>query len=111
MALPTLCFHASLEEKLDEEEEPKEIGTVLKVVPPYYHKYLNVLSKVKEEKPPPHHTCDYHIELEGSLPTVGLIYSLSNHESETPQAYIAGNVEKGCIRPSPSSTGEPLRVG
>ncbi|MBW0472598.1 hypothetical protein O181_012313 [Austropuccinia psidii MF-1] len=37
MDLPPLSFHASLEEQWDEEEEPEEIETVLKVVPPSYH--------------------------------------------------------------------------
>ncbi|MBW0593680.1 hypothetical protein O181_133395 [Austropuccinia psidii MF-1] len=65
MDLPPLSFHASLEEQWDEEEEPEEIETVLKVVPPVYHKYLDVFSKVKAEKLPPHRACDHHIELEG----------------------------------------------
>ncbi|MBW0564095.1 hypothetical protein O181_103810 [Austropuccinia psidii MF-1] len=88
---PPLSFHASLEEQWDEEEETEEIGTVLKVVTPSYHKYLNVFSKVKAEKRPPHHACDHHIELEGLLPAVGVIYSLSNQESETLQANISEN--------------------
>ncbi|MBW0499212.1 hypothetical protein O181_038927 [Austropuccinia psidii MF-1] len=45
MDLPPLSFHASLEEQWDEEEEPEEIKTVLKVVPPAYHQYLNVFSR------------------------------------------------------------------
>ncbi|MBW0518566.1 hypothetical protein O181_058281 [Austropuccinia psidii MF-1] len=83
MDLPPLSFHASLEEQWDEEEEPEEIETVLKVVPPVYHQYLDVFSKVKAEKLPPHRACDHHIELEGLLPPIGVIYSLSNQESET----------------------------
>ncbi|MBW0465004.1 hypothetical protein O181_004719 [Austropuccinia psidii MF-1] len=86
MNLPPLSFHASLEEQWDEEEEPEEIETVLKVVPPAYHQYLVIFSKVKAEKLPPHFTCDYHIELEGLLPPVGVIYSLSNHDSKTLKA-------------------------
>ncbi|MBW0523165.1 hypothetical protein O181_062880 [Austropuccinia psidii MF-1] len=86
MNLPPLSFYASLEEKWDEEEEPEEIGTVLKVVPSAYHQYLDVISKVKEEKLPPHCACDHHIKLEGLLPTVGVIYSLSKHESEKVRA-------------------------
>ncbi|MBW0485696.1 hypothetical protein O181_025411 [Austropuccinia psidii MF-1] len=83
MDLPPLSFHASLEEQLDEEEEPEEIETVLKVVPPACHQYLNVFSKVKAEKPPPHHACDHHIKLECLLPP-------------------------GFIRTSSSSTGAPF---
>ncbi|MBW0494977.1 hypothetical protein O181_034692 [Austropuccinia psidii MF-1] len=106
--LPPLSFHASLEEQWDEEEEPEEIETVLKVVPPAYHQYLYVFSKVNAEKLPSHHTCDHHIELEGLLPPVGVIYSSSNQESETLRAYISDNVEKGFIRPRSSSTGAPV---
>ncbi|MBW0541127.1 hypothetical protein O181_080842 [Austropuccinia psidii MF-1] len=74
--LPPLSFHASLEDQWDEEEEPEEIETVLKVVPPAHHQYLDVFSKVKKKKNPPHRACDHHIELEGLLPPVGVIYSL-----------------------------------
>ncbi|MBW0464490.1 hypothetical protein O181_004205 [Austropuccinia psidii MF-1] len=73
MDLPPLSFHASLEEKWDEEEEPEEIETVLKVVPPPYHHNLDVFSKVKAEKLPPHHACGHHIEVEGILPPAGVI--------------------------------------
>ncbi|MBW0490617.1 hypothetical protein O181_030332 [Austropuccinia psidii MF-1] len=98
MDLPPLSFHASLQEQWDEEEEPEELETVLKVVPPAYHQYLDVFSKVKAETLPPHCACDNHIKLEGLLPPVGVIYSLSKHESETLKAYISQNVEKGFIR-------------
>ncbi|MBW0516462.1 hypothetical protein O181_056177 [Austropuccinia psidii MF-1] len=108
MDLPPLSFHASLEEQWDEEEEPEEIETLLKVVPPGHHQYLDVYSKVKAEKLPPHRACDHHIELKGLLPPVGVIYSLSNQESKKLQAYISENVEKGFIRPSSSSTGAPV---
>ncbi|MBW0472866.1 hypothetical protein O181_012581 [Austropuccinia psidii MF-1] len=106
MDLPPLSFHASLKEKWDEEEALEEIETLLKVVPSAYHQYLDVFSKVKAEKLPPHHACDHHIELEGLLPPVSVIYSLSKNESETLWAKFLENLEKGFIRPSSSSTGE-----
>ncbi|MBW0535162.1 hypothetical protein O181_074877, partial [Austropuccinia psidii MF-1] len=81
MNLPPLSFHASLEEKWDSEEKPEEIKTVLKVLPPYYHHYLDVFSKVEEEKCPPNHACDHNIKLKSLLPPVGSIYSLSIHMS------------------------------
>ncbi|MBW0561381.1 hypothetical protein O181_101096 [Austropuccinia psidii MF-1] len=108
MDLPPLYFHASLAEQWDEEEEPEEIETVMKVVPPAYHQYLDVFSNVKAEKLPPHCACDHHIELEGLPAPVGVIYSLSNQESETLKAYISANVKKIFIRPSCSSTGAPV---
>ncbi|MBW0501641.1 hypothetical protein O181_041356, partial [Austropuccinia psidii MF-1] len=66
MDLPPSSYHDSLEELWDEEEEPKEMKTVRKVVPSSNHQYLDVFSKVKSEKRPPQYTCDHHIELEGS---------------------------------------------
>ncbi|MBW0552028.1 hypothetical protein O181_091743 [Austropuccinia psidii MF-1] len=108
MDLPPLSFHASFKEYWDDEEEPEEIETMLKAVPPNYHHYFAVFSKVKAEKPPPHCACDNHIKLEGLLPPVGVIYPLSNQESEPLRAYISDNVEKGFIRPRSSSTGAPV---
>ncbi|MBW0510079.1 hypothetical protein O181_049794 [Austropuccinia psidii MF-1] len=86
MDLPPSSYDDSVEELWAEEEDPEEVETVMKIVPCAYHQYLDVLSKVKAEKPPPHRTCDHHIELEGSLPPVGVIYPLSNQESDTLRA-------------------------
>ncbi|MBW0578096.1 hypothetical protein O181_117811 [Austropuccinia psidii MF-1] len=87
MDLPPSSYHDSLEELWDEEEEPEEIKTLMKIVPSVYHHYLDVFSKVKAEKLPPHCACDHHIKMEGSLPP---------------------NVEQGFIRPSSSSAGAPV---
>ncbi|MBW0468938.1 hypothetical protein O181_008653 [Austropuccinia psidii MF-1] len=108
MDLPSSSYHDSLQELWDEEEEPEGIETVMKVVPPVFHKYLDVFSKVKAERLPPQRACDHHIKLKGSLPPVGVIYSLSNQESDTLKAYVSENVEKVFIWPSSSSTGEPV---
>ncbi|MBW0487561.1 hypothetical protein O181_027276 [Austropuccinia psidii MF-1] len=108
MDLPPSSYLDSLEEWWDEEEEPEEIETVMKVVHSTYDQYLDVFSKVKEEKLPPHRACDHDIKLEGSLPPVGVIYSFSKQESDTLRAKISENVEKGFIRPSSSSTGAPV---
>ncbi|MBW0494952.1 hypothetical protein O181_034667 [Austropuccinia psidii MF-1] len=50
----SFIFSFPLEEQWDEEEEPEEIETVLMVVPSSYHQYLDIFSKVKEEKLSPH---------------------------------------------------------
>ncbi|MBW0509859.1 hypothetical protein O181_049574 [Austropuccinia psidii MF-1] len=73
MDLPPSSYHDSLEELWDKEEEPEEVETMMKVVPSTYHQYLDVFSKVKAEKLPPHCTCDHHIKLEGSLPPAEVI--------------------------------------
>ncbi|MBW0471524.1 hypothetical protein O181_011239 [Austropuccinia psidii MF-1] len=67
MDLPPLPFHSSLEEQWDEEEDPEEIGTVLKVVPPADHQYFDAFSNFKAKEPPTHCTCDHHIKLDGLL--------------------------------------------
>ncbi|MBW0482105.1 hypothetical protein O181_021820 [Austropuccinia psidii MF-1] len=89
MDLAPSSYHDSLEELWDEEEETEELQTVMKVVPSVYHQELDVFSKVKAEKLHPHHACDNHIKLEGSLPPVAVIYCLSNQESDTLRAYIS----------------------
>ncbi|MBW0490821.1 hypothetical protein O181_030536 [Austropuccinia psidii MF-1] len=63
---------------------------------------------MKAEKLPPHHACDNHIKLEGLLPPVGVIYSLSKHELEKLWSYISKNEEKSFIRTSSSSTQAPV---
>ncbi|MBW0506004.1 hypothetical protein O181_045719 [Austropuccinia psidii MF-1] len=108
MDLPPSPYHDSLEGFWDEEEWPEEIEPMMKFVPSVYHQYLDVFLKVKAEKLPAHHACDNHIELEGSLPPIGVIYSLSNQESDTIRAYISETLEKGFIWPSYSSTGAPV---
>ncbi|MBW0565542.1 hypothetical protein O181_105257 [Austropuccinia psidii MF-1] len=106
--LPPSSYHDSLEELWDEEEEPEEVETMMKVVSSVYHQYLDVFSKVKAEKRPPHRACDHHIELEGYLPAVGVIYSLLNQESDKLSAYISENLDNGFIWPSSSSTGSAV---
>ncbi|MBW0503145.1 hypothetical protein O181_042860 [Austropuccinia psidii MF-1] len=108
MDLPPSSYNDSLEELWDEEEEAEEVETVMKVVPSVYHQHWDLFSKVKSEKLPLQRACYCCIELEGSLPPVGVIYSLSNQESDTLRAYISENVEKGLILPSSSSTGAPF---
>ncbi|MBW0571893.1 hypothetical protein O181_111608 [Austropuccinia psidii MF-1] len=71
MDLPPSSYHDSLEELWDEEEEPEEIETVMKVVPSVYHQYLDVFSKVKAEQHPPHRPSNHHIELGGSTSSWG----------------------------------------
>ncbi|MBW0559620.1 hypothetical protein O181_099335 [Austropuccinia psidii MF-1] len=86
MNLPASSYHDSLQKLWYEEEDPKEIETMMKVVPSFYHQYGDVFSKVKAEKLLPHCACDHPIDLEGSLPPVGVIYSLSNQELDTLRA-------------------------
>ncbi|MBW0478710.1 hypothetical protein O181_018425 [Austropuccinia psidii MF-1] len=81
MDLLPSSYHDSLEELWDEEEEPEEIETLINIVPFGYSHSLGVFYKVKAEKHPPPRACNRCIEPEGSLPPIGVIYSLSNQES------------------------------
>ncbi|MBW0476315.1 hypothetical protein O181_016030 [Austropuccinia psidii MF-1] len=70
--------------------------------PSSYHESLEELWD-EEEEPEKIETV-----MKGSLPPFGVIYSLSNQESDTLRAYLSENVEKVFIQPSSSSTGAPV---
>ncbi|MBW0538756.1 hypothetical protein O181_078471 [Austropuccinia psidii MF-1] len=111
MDLTTSSYHDSLEELWDEEEDPEEIETMMKVVPSAYHKYLDVFSKVKAEKPPPHHACDHDIELKGSLPpkvssTQRGFHHCSNHSLTTIVETDASDYALGAVLSQVTDTGK-----
>ncbi|MBW0473031.1 hypothetical protein O181_012746 [Austropuccinia psidii MF-1] len=53
--IPPSSYQDSLENLWDEEEEPKEIQTLMEVSPSVYHYHLDVFPKVKEACIPPYH--------------------------------------------------------
>ncbi|MBW0519608.1 hypothetical protein O181_059323 [Austropuccinia psidii MF-1] len=53
MDLAPSSYHYCLKELWDEEEEPEEIETMMKVISSSYHQYFDVFSKLKPEKHPP----------------------------------------------------------
>ncbi|SOV04806.1 uncharacterized protein UDID_17198 [Ustilago sp. UG-2017a] len=64
------------------------------IIPQKYHQYLNVFSRVKADKLPPHCTYDHQIPLEeGKSPPFGPIYK---------------NLAKGFISPSDSPAASPI---
>ncbi|MBW0471531.1 hypothetical protein O181_011246 [Austropuccinia psidii MF-1] len=77
MDLPPSSHHDSLDELWDEEEMPEEIKITMKVFPSVCHQYLDLFSKVKAGRLPPHPSCDHHIELQGSL--LQGFHDCSNH--------------------------------
>ncbi|SOV04760.1 uncharacterized protein UDID_17177 [Ustilago sp. UG-2017a] len=79
------------------------------IIPQEYHQYLDVFSRVKADKLPPHRTYDHQIPLEeGKSPPFGPIYSLSEHELKTLQEYLEENLAKGFISPSGSPAASPI---
>ncbi|SPC63716.1 uncharacterized protein UHOD_11307 [Ustilago sp. UG-2017b] len=79
------------------------------IIPPEYHQYLDVFSRVEADKLPPHRTYDHPIPLEeGKYPPFGPIYSLSEHELKTLREYLEENLAKGLISPSDSPAASPI---
>ncbi|SPC63495.1 uncharacterized protein UHOD_11281 [Ustilago sp. UG-2017b] len=79
------------------------------IIPPEYHQYLDVFSRVEADKLLPHHTYDHQIPLEeGKSPPFGPIYSLSEHELKTLRGYLEENLAKGFISPSDSPAASPI---
>jgi hypothetical protein len=93
----------------DDDEDPDDIKDILRLVPSEYHDFVNVFSKSRADKLPPHRPYDHAIELEGdSLPRTGPIYSTSSKESEILKSNIDELLSKGFIRPSKSPVGAPV---
>ncbi|SPC65346.1 uncharacterized protein UHOD_11060 [Ustilago sp. UG-2017b] len=79
------------------------------IIPPEYHQYLDVFSRVRADKLLPHRTYDHHIPLEeGKSPPFGPIYSLSEHELKTLRGYLEENLAKGFVSPSDSPAASPI---
>ncbi|SPC61518.1 uncharacterized protein UHOD_11135 [Ustilago sp. UG-2017b] len=79
------------------------------IIPPEYHQYLDVFSRVRADKLPPHRTYDHYIPLEeGKSPPFGPIYSLSEHELKALRGYLEENLAKGFVSPSDSLAASPI---
>ena len=84
------------------EEEPDDIADILRVVPSTFHEYLDVFSKARAEKLPPHRSYDHSVDLiyTNDLPAVGPTYSTSAIEAQALKSEIDGMLAKGFIQPS-----------
>ena len=81
----------------------------LSAIPPEYHDYADVFSKVKASELPPHRKYDLKINLEeGTSPPLGTIYSLSLVELEALWTFIDENLCTGFIQPSSSPHTAPV---
>lgn len=82
--------------------------TTLENLPHEYHDLLEVFSKIKASNLPPHRASDCAIDLlPDSAPPKGIIFPLSQPESESMKKYIEEELAKGFIRSStsPASAG------
>ena len=94
----------------DPEEEPDDVADIMRVVPETFHEYIDVFSKARAEKLPPHRSYDHAIEMinESDLPAVGPIYSTSAIEAQTLKSEIDALLAHGFIRPSTAPIGAPV---
>ena len=75
----------------------QEVPPDLSSVPEDYHEFTDVFSKAKADTLPPHRSYDLKIELEEGTPPPNHMYSLSQSELETLQAFIEEHVNIGFI--------------
>lgn len=94
----------------DPDEDPDDIEDILRVVPSEYSEYLDVFSKARAERLPPHRPYDHAIELldESDIPAVGPIYSTSSAESQALKTEIDTLLSMGFIRASTAPIGAPV---
>ena len=80
------------------------------VLPPQYHKFLNVFSKDKANKLPSHHLgVDHKIKIEpGTQLPSGPLYGMSRDELEVLKKYLTENLNKGFIQVSSSPVTAPV---
>ena len=69
----------------------------LSSAPDDYHEFTDVFSKGKADMLPPHHSYDLKIDLEEGTPPPNHMYSLSQSELKTLQAFIEEHVNIGFI--------------
>jgi hypothetical protein len=78
-------------------------------IPSTYRDFLDIFSKQKAEKLPPHRPIDHAIDLEpGTKLPYGRIYSLSEVELKTLKAYIETNLASGFIQRCSSPAASPI---
>lgn len=78
-------------------------------VPPEYHDFLDVFSKRKADTLPEHRSYDHKIDLvDGAVPPLGPIYSLSEPEQIALRDYITEMADKKFIQQSKSPGGAPV---
>jgi hypothetical protein len=77
-------------------------------LPPEYEEFQDMFSKEDVGGLPPHGQQEHAIELEGSNPLYGPIYSLSEHELKVLREYISDGLEMGWLYESSSPAGAPI---
>jgi hypothetical protein len=84
--------------------------SVTDMVPPEFHKFLDVFDKGRSERLPAHRPHNLAIELEEgtTLPPTGKLYQLAPAELRSLKEFIDENLAKGYIQPSKAPCGAPV---
>ena len=78
-------------------------------LPSEYHEFADVFSEEEAFNLPPHREYDLKIEtIEGEVPPIGHVYSLSQAELIALRKFIDENLKSGFIYPTRSSHGAPI---
>jgi hypothetical protein len=92
-----------------EENTKKADLSAEEIVPPAYHKFLDVFDKQKANRFPESTSWDHKIEMkEGFEPKSFKNYNLTPEEQTELDKFLKENVEKGYIRPSQSPMASPF---
>ena len=88
---------------------PESIKHLKFLVPPEYHDLIQVFSKKKADKLPPHRKHDHKIILEEETkPGYCPLYRMSTEELQTVKEYLQENLQKGFIQGSSSPFASPV---
>ena len=90
------------------QDEGKEKQTIEQIVPPEYHKYLDIFQE-EAERFPKSQSWDHAIDMKpGFEPRSFKSYNLTPEECEQQEEFIRENLKKGYIRPSKSPMASPF---
>ena len=84
---------------------PARASPDLSSIPPEYHDLGEVFNKSRATSLPPHRAYDCAIDLAGTTPPRGRLFSLSAPERLAMEKYIGESLAAGLIRPSSSTAG------
>ena len=80
-----------------------------KVIPPEYHRWIQVFSPQEADALPPHRPYDHRIPLlPGTQPPFGPLYPMSHEELKALRSWLDDNLAKGFIRQSSSPAASPV---
>jgi hypothetical protein len=102
--------HTIEEERLNITPDTDDTAYWSQYVPEHYHQYRKVFSKSASERMPTRKPYDHAIDLipGATLPRPAKLYPMNLQERNSLDEWISGELAKGYIRPSKSSTAAPV---